>query len=68
VMFDAHQLAIMSHALTAMVTEAKCGSGDSSHPFIAAVRPHQGQIEAAKTIRAFHKGTKLSKLERTEED
>jgi phenylalanine ammonia-lyase len=68
VMFDAHQLAIMSHALTAMATEAMCGSGDSSHPFIAAVRPHQGQIEAAKTIRAFHKGTKLVKLERTEED
>jgi phenylalanine ammonia-lyase len=67
-MFDAHQLAIMSHALVAMATEAMCGNGDNSHPFVAAVRPHPGQTEAAKTIRAFHKGTRLVKLERTEED
>ncbi|KAJ5648139.1 phenylalanine ammonia-lyase [Penicillium lividum] len=52
VLFEANQLVLLSQLLTAMGTEAMLGSINNYHPFIAAVRPHDGQIETAKNI--FH--------------
>ena len=57
---DAHCLAVLSQVLTAMGVEALCGSIESFKPFIAAVRPHAGQVEAASNISTFLKGSKLT--------
>ena len=53
VMYDAHQLAVLSQAFTAMAIEGLTGNSESLHPFIHQVRPHDGQIEAGKNILAF---------------
>ena len=57
---DAHQLAILTQVLTAMATEALCGSVDNYHDFISQCRPHHGQIEVANNIRTFLAQSKLS--------
>ncbi|KAF2473409.1 phenylalanine ammonia-lyase [Lindgomyces ingoldianus] len=59
-LYDANNLAIMTQVLTAMAVEALLGNAESFHPFIAEVRPHQGQIEVAKNIRGFLQGSKLA--------
>ncbi|KAG7007616.1 phenylalanine aminomutase (L-beta-phenylalanine forming) [Physcia stellaris] len=56
---DAHCLAVLSQVLTAMGVEALRGTDESFAPFIAAVRPHPGQVEAAQNISSFLKGSKL---------
>ena len=56
---DAHCLAILSQILTAMSVESLRGCAESFDPFLAAVRPHAGQIEAARNIRSFLMGSKL---------
>ncbi|CAO2650495.1 Nn.00g017870.m01.CDS01 [Neocucurbitaria sp. VM-36] len=56
---EAHQLAVASQALTAMGSEALFGNAEWAHPFVAAVRPHRGQIEAAQNIRTFLGGSQL---------
>jgi phenylalanine ammonia-lyase len=43
----------LSQILTAMSVEALIGTDESFDPFIAQVRPHPGQREAAKNIFAF---------------
>ncbi|CAI7664266.1 unnamed protein product, partial [Penicillium glandicola] len=58
--YEANQLAVMSQLLTALSSEALYANNEWAHPFIAATRPHQGQIEAAQNIRTFLKGSKLS--------
>lgn len=58
-LYDAHQLAILSQMLTAMTAEALIGNVEDWHPFIADVRPHQGQIEVAQNIRGFLAGSRL---------
>ncbi|KAJ5809923.1 L-Aspartase-like protein [Penicillium pulvis] len=60
VMFEAKQLVLLSQLLTAMGTEAMKGMTSNYHPFIAAVRPHDGQIEAAKNIYNFLSDSKLA--------
>lgn len=57
---DAHCLAVLSQVLTAMGVEALRGTEESFAPFIAAVRPHAGQIEAACNISSMLKGSKLT--------
>ncbi|KAI9878487.1 MAG: hypothetical protein M1830_000773, partial [Pleopsidium flavum] len=57
--FDANNIAILSQVLTAMSVEALRGTDESFDPFFAAVRPHSGQIEAARNIRSFLTGSKL---------
>lgn len=57
---DAHCLAVLSQILTAMGVEALCGTDESFAPFIATVRPHPGQVEAARNISSFLKGSKLT--------
>lgn len=57
---DAHCLAVLSQILTAMGVEALRGTDESFAPFIAAIRPHPGQVEAAHNISSFLKGSKLT--------
>ncbi|KAM3499738.1 hypothetical protein MY10362_007019 [Beauveria mimosiformis] len=58
-LWEANQLALVSQMLTALSSEALGANVEWAHPFIAAVRPHSGQIEAAQNIRTFIKGSKL---------
>ncbi|RAK73623.1 phenylalanine ammonia-lyase [Aspergillus fijiensis CBS 313.89] len=60
VLFEANQLLLLSQLLTAMATEALAGQADNYHPFIAAVRPHDGQIEAAVNIFGFLADSRLA--------
>ena len=60
-LWEANHLAVLSQVCTAMATEALSGQVESFHPFFAQVRPHPGQIEAARNIRAFLRGSRLAK-------
>jgi phenylalanine ammonia-lyase len=57
---EADHLAVLSQLLTAMSVEALSGSSESFSPFLSAIRPHEGQIEAADNIRRFLAGSKLA--------
>ncbi|GKZ79819.1 hypothetical protein AnigIFM56816_004026 [Aspergillus niger] len=61
VLYEAHQLAVLAQAVTALTVEAIQGSTESFHPFIAQVRPHEGQIEAAENILSLLKGSLLAR-------
>ncbi|KAM0797279.1 L-Aspartase-like protein [Usnea florida] len=52
-------LAALSQLLTAMSVEALRGSDESFEPFIAQVRPHPGQVDSARNIKAFLHGSQL---------
>ncbi|CAL3965247.1 unnamed protein product [Diplocarpon coronariae] len=54
-------LSILAQILTAMGVEALLGTRESFDPFIAEVRPHLGQDEVARNIRAFLRGSKFSR-------
>lgn len=55
VLFDANQLVYLSQLLTALAAESMGGNVEWAQPFIHAIRPHSGQIEAAGNIRrALH--------------
>jgi phenylalanine ammonia-lyase len=56
---EALNLAALSQILTAMSVESLLGTDESFHPFIAKVRPHPGQIDAARNIYSFLAGSKL---------
>ena len=58
---EADHLAVLSQILTAMGVEALSGTVGSFDPFIAAIRPHQGQVEVAGNISSFLKGSKLAR-------
>ena len=58
-MHDANNIAVLSQVLTAMSVEALRGTDESFDPFFAAVRPHPGQIEAARNVRSFLTESKL---------
>ena len=60
-LYETNQLAVLSQVLTAMAVEGLLGNSESFHPFIAKMRPHPGQIEAASNIRSFLAGSKLAK-------
>ncbi|CAM1509751.1 Fc.00g000860.m01.CDS01 [Cosmosporella sp. VM-42] len=57
--YEANQLALLAQMLTAASCEALVGNAESFHPFIAAVRPHPGQIECAANVYRFLQGSKL---------
>lgn len=59
-LYEANHLAVLSQVLTAMACEGLRGNSESFHPYLAAVRPHPGQIEAATNIRNFLAGSKLA--------
>ena len=65
---DAHGLAVLSQVLTALTSEALAANVEWAHPFIAQVRPHSGQIEAAQNIRTFLLGSKLTSGLETKKD
>lgn len=44
------------------------GSAESFHPFIAAVRPHSGQVECARNILSFLRGSYLARDVREPKD
>ena len=52
-------LAALSQVLTTMSVEALRGSDESFEPFIAQMRPHPGQVESARNIKAFLNGSRL---------
>ncbi|RAO69389.1 uncharacterized protein BHQ10_005401 [Talaromyces amestolkiae] len=60
VLHDMHQLALLSQILTAMSVEALLGSPESFDELFGQVRPHPGQIESARNINAFLRGSKLA--------
>ncbi|KAJ6437817.1 phenylalanine ammonia-lyase [Purpureocillium lavendulum] len=59
VLYDAQQLAILAQMLTAFAAECMGGNVEWVQPFIHAIRPHQGQVEAASNIRRFLKGSQF---------
>lgn len=66
VIYDAHQLAVLSQAFTAMAVEGLLGNSESFHPFIQQVRPHNGQIETGQNILAFLQGSLFAQGIKTE--
>ncbi|KAK8060690.1 phenylalanine ammonia-lyase [Apiospora saccharicola] len=58
--YDANNLCVVGQLLTAMTAEGLAANVEWAHPFIADVRPHGGQIEAAHNIRGFLKGSQLT--------
>lgn len=52
-------LAALSQILTAMTVEALIGTDESFDAFFGHVRPHPGQITAARNIKSFLSGSKL---------
>ncbi|KAF3484392.1 phenylalanine ammonia-lyase [Arthroderma uncinatum] len=68
VIADAHQLALLAQVLTGAAVEALRGSSESFHPFIAETRPHPGQIECARNIHFFLRGSHLARDVQTPKD
>ncbi|PWY86688.1 phenylalanine ammonia-lyase [Aspergillus heteromorphus CBS 117.55] len=60
VLFEANQMVMFAQVLTAMSTEALMGTRLNFHPFIATVRPHPGQKEAAENMYAMLKDSHLA--------
>lgn len=68
-MYEAHQLAVLVQALSAVTVEALMGNAESFHPFISVIRPHDGQIECARNVMYFLQGSQLAQnLERNRKD
>ena len=65
---EANHLVVLAQILTAMTVEALMGMNDSFHPFIAQVRPHEGQTEVARNIRQFLKGSHLAQSGHGDDD
>ena len=63
---QADNLAVFSQVLTAMGVEALSGTIESFDPFIAAVRPHRGQVEVARNVLSFLNGSKLTRSEESD--
>jgi phenylalanine ammonia-lyase len=62
VLHDIHQLVLLSQILTAMSVEALLGSPESFDELFGRVRPHPGQIESARNINAFLRGSQLARI------
>ncbi|RAH80287.1 phenylalanine ammonia-lyase [Aspergillus japonicus CBS 114.51] len=62
VLHDVQQLAMLSQILTAMTVEALLGSPESFDRFFGEVRPHPGQVESSRNIRAFLRGSQLARI------
>ncbi len=58
-MHEALGLAALSQVLTAMSVEALRGTDESFDPFLAAVRPHLGQVESSRNIFIMLEGSRL---------
>ena len=60
-LFDSHNLLLLSQVLTSMSVEALCGSYGNFDPFIAEVRPHDGQTMVAAAIRFLLKDSRFAR-------
>lgn len=65
--YEASQLAVLAQMLAAASCEALVGKAESFHPFIAAVRPHPGQIECAGNVFHFLQGSSLVETANTKD-
>ncbi|UZP46190.1 hypothetical protein NXS19_014002 [Fusarium pseudograminearum] len=59
VLYESQQLALLTQVLTTFAAESMGGNVEWTAPFIHAVRPHPGQIEAAANIRSFIQGSEF---------
>ncbi|KAE8151155.1 L-Aspartase-like protein [Aspergillus avenaceus] len=66
VMYETHQLVVLVQGISAVALEALMGNAESFHPFISAIRPHDGQMECARNILSFLQGSNLAQGVRTE--
>ena len=67
-LYETHHLAVLSQLLSAMALEALLGTAENYDSFIAEVRPHRGQMESARNIRHFLRGSRLARgLDRHED-
>lgn len=57
---DTVSYSLIADVLGAMVIEVLRGSNRSFHPFLSAIRPHDGQKELASLYRALLSGSKLA--------
>ena len=60
-LYETHQLSVLAQLLSAMAMEALLGTVESFDSFIGEVRPHRGQMESAKNIRRFVRGSRLAR-------
>ncbi|MCJ1435486.1 hypothetical protein MMC27_004860 [Xylographa pallens] len=60
VIYEAQHIGVLAQVLTAMGTEALLGTSHNHHPFIASIRAHPGQVEAAANIFAFLSDSRLT--------
>ena len=59
---DAHRLAVLSDACTALTTEALTGIDGPFEPFLHDVtKPHAGQVESAARVRRLLEGSRLAR-------
>ena len=65
-MQDAHGCTALGQILTAMAVEALNGTDESFDPYLAEVRPHPGQAEAAQNMLHFLKDSKLIRRANTD--
>lgn len=60
-LYETHHLSVLSQLLSAMALEALLGTAENYDSFIAEVRPHRGQMESARNIRHFLRGSRLAR-------
>ncbi|EXJ68181.1 phenylalanine ammonia-lyase [Cladophialophora psammophila CBS 110553] len=58
-MYEANHLVVLSQLITCLTSEALAGNVEWTHPYIAEIRPHPGQIEVSQNQRSFFEGSKL---------
>jgi histidine ammonia-lyase/phenylalanine ammonia-lyase len=58
--WDARELAFVAELATAMTLEALHGNASALHPFVHAVKPHEGQVRSAEVIRTLLAGSRLA--------
>ena len=67
-LYETHQITLLSQLLSAMALEALLGTAENYDPFIGEVRPHRGQMESARNIRHFLRGSRLARGLKHESD
>jgi phenylalanine ammonia-lyase len=65
--YDTNHLAILTQVIVGMSCEALLGNAENYHHFIAAIRPHRGQLEVARNIRNFVRGSSLLETSETKD-
>ncbi|MEV6328802.1 aromatic amino acid ammonia-lyase [Streptomyces sp. NPDC051909] len=58
--WDARELAVVAELATAMTLEALRGNASAMHSFVHENKPHPGQVDSARAVRALLEGSKLA--------